>query len=736
MIRQIFSLHLLVYALLHLISFQSVAQSHEQELEDKIASTNDEQEKFDLLVELGTLYLNKDLQKADSLKFMILEASKPLGDNYKFKALIHLSELERILGFYTESDRYILASQQFMNTITEDNKLILLNKLSTYHFNQKEFAVAQHYLNEFRKNEQKNTPNRIKVLFHLNNAQYFMHLNNKDSSLFYVKKAIDYARQTKEKSILSNCFGWQGKIYSTFNQLDLGVAKNIVALQLAQEAGDKILISNFNRELGSAQFLLNNLKDAKYYLNKAIQNANSINSIYQRGLAEIELSKVELGLGNLDSARELLEKSKTIFEFSENNNSNAEIQATYGALHKLEEKYNASIQSYNLALILYESTGNKTKIANVYEKIGEVFKQTKKYTKALNYLERSIEIRNQINLKSQVYSTYRSISDIYKELGNPTKSLEYLNLYINYIDSNSTAQAAAKIVELNERYRSEQREKLIMAQKDSLQMESQEKKLTAAKLENSQLRNNFYTYILIGLIVTAIFTAFMLRNRWKREHIEQQQRESELAQSLLRTQMNPHFVFNAMSVIQSYIYDNDTVNSSKFLVNFSRLMRLILENSPKQFISIEVEVDILEKYLQVQSMRFHDRFVYEIIVDPILHEEKALIPPMITQPFIENAIEHGQLHTLEHGFIEVVFHKKGGMLEVIITDNGIGIENSKNTQKSMAHKSMAMQITKDRIYNLNKRYKSEGELTIEDYDKKNRTGTKITLSLPYHNLLE
>ena len=101
--------------------------------------------------------------------------------------------------------------------------------------------------------------------------------------------------------------------------------------------------------------------------------------------------------------------------------------------------------------------------------------------------------------------------------------------------------------------------------------------------------------------------------------------------------MNPHFVFNAMSVIQSYIYENDPEQSSQFLVNFSRLMRLILENSPKEFIPIELEREILDKYLTAQKMRFEHRFEYELTVSDDLLFNKAMVSPMITQPFIENA---------------------------------------------------------------------------------------------------
>jgi sensor histidine kinase YesM len=195
--------------------------------------------------------------------------------------------------------------------------------------------------------------------------------------------------------------------------------------------------------------------------------------------------------------------------------------------------------------------------------------------------------------------------------------------------------------------------------------------------------------------------------------------------------MNPHFVFNAMSVIQSYIYENDTKNSSKFLVNFSKLMRLILENSSKEFIAITTEIDILNKYLETQQLRFGDRFHYSVDIPSFLVDNEAIIPPMITQPFIENAIEHGQLHTVENGFIHVSFAVEGNLLRIIIEDNGIGRKVSEKNKKSKEHKSMAMKITQERINNLNAKFKTQGKLLITDYDALEETGTIVTIYIPY-----
>lgn len=146
---------------------------------------------------------------------------------------------------------------------------------------------------------------------------------------------------------------------------------------------------------------------------------------------------------------------------------------------------------------------------------------------------------------------------------------------------------------------------------------------------------------------------------------------------------------------------------------------------------METEMEILSKYLAMQKLRFQERFEYEIEADDELIAEAAHIPPMITQPFIENSIEHGQLHTIEGGFIKISFRKVDKMLHITIIDNGIGRKASKAKKKSSAHKSMAMEITAERVENLNKKFRTDGYLLIEDYNKEEETGTKVLISLPY-----
>jgi LytS/YehU family sensor histidine kinase len=283
---------------------------------------------------------------------------------------------------------------------------------------------------------------------------------------------------------------------------------------------------------------------------------------------------------------------------------------------------------------------------------------------------------------------------------------------------------------LNETFKTQEQLQTINLQSDSIKRAKEKQDLTNSKLENTQLRNMYQLIMIIFILIFILAGGLILKNYWNRSKLLQLQKETEMSQTLLRSQMNPHFIFNAMTVIQSYIYDNDPSKSSKFLVNFSRLMRLILENSSKEFISLETEIEILQKYLTTQKLRFEDRFDFDISVHPDLAIGETLIPPMITQPFIENSIEHGQLHTIDGGFIRIVFSISNNMLHIEISDNGIGRKKASQNKKSKEHHSMAMNITEERISILNKKYLTNGKIEISDFDENKETGTVINIEIP------
>lgn len=203
----------------------------------------------------------------------------------------------------------------------------------------------------------------------------------------------------------------------------------------------------------------------------------------------------------------------------------------------------------------------------------------------------------------------------------------------------------------------------------------------------------------------------------------------ELEQRLLLSQMNPHFVFNSLTAIQSYIFRNDPYLAGKYLANFSKLVRLILENSRVQHITIGKEKETIEHYLDLQRMRFDNKFEYTIQISPEIDLEHHLIPPMMAQPFIENAIEHGIIYLEAKGHITIRFLLEVGGLKLEVEDNGVGIERSSELGETnrKKHQSLATRITKDRLKNLRLVYGKQVRMEMVNLSADSETNAQGTL---------
>ncbi|MFK7787817.1 MAG: tetratricopeptide repeat protein [Crocinitomicaceae bacterium] len=726
-------LRVALIAVLGLWSFAVFSQTREAQLRKSYQAEKDPGKKFMRMMALGEYYADHDIYLADSLQKVILKKSRNFPDSIRFNALFFSARVAKIQGNNEEYSRKILACQPFLNKLNSDEvRFKVYRHLGYYHSSVLETETASFYLKIALKIAKRNRSTTKLAESNSYIGLNFMHENAKDSALYYAGQGIQYARRTGNKALLAESFNIQAEIYDFFGQVELSVARNLISLQLVEEIQNTYLMAKFSREVGRSQSAIENLVDAEEYFEQSLGYAERIRDYRQMALALTNLAQVQLKRKQYDLATKNTEKSIEYLTQLNDVNGLGETHNILGLILREQKEYDLAASNFNKALIYYESTSNREKIAGVYHNVGTVFQKQKKYSNALNYLNRSIEIREKFGSKNQIYNTYRVIAEVYKSINNKDKSLMYLDLYLDYVDSNTTIQAATKIAELSESYRSEQRERIITSQADSIERAEQRRYVTETKLENSGLKNNLQAYIIIAFLIIMVLAGVIIFYRWNQTKIKQERKEAEMSQTLLRAQMNPHFVFNAMSVIQSYIYENDIENSTKFLVNFSRLMRLILENSPKEFIPIRTEVEILNKYLETQKLRFEDRFQFFIETEDDLVDEFAIIPPMITQPFIENSIEHGQLHTIDGGFIRIRFAKEKGMLNITIEDNGIGRHSSRQNKKSSAHKSMAMEITRERIDNLNSKYRTEGFMHVEDYQDQTKTGTRVLIALPYN----
>lgn len=219
-----------------------------------------------------------------------------------------------------------------------------------------------------------------------------------------------------------------------------------------------------------------------------------------------------------------------------------------------------------------------------------------------------------------------------------------------------------------------------------------------------------------------------------KSQIELNKKRAKSEMKALRAQMNPHFTFNVMNSIQAFLYQNDNKQARKYLSKFSRLMRKILDSSKEMYVSIHDEIEMLDIYMELESVRFGEQFKdWEFDVDESISVEEDYIPSMILQPFVENAIWHGLMHKKDgEGKIKIKFFSQDDLIHVHVIDNGIGLEEAAKIKKDSQHKSRALSIIKERLDLLQKSDNIEiGYFIAETFDEKGKsTGTKVTVTIP------
>lgn len=225
-------------------------------------------------------------------------------------------------------------------------------------------------------------------------------------------------------------------------------------------------------------------------------------------------------------------------------------------------------------------------------------------------------------------------------------------------------------------------------------------------------RTNRYNYLLaISVVLLLLLSAVIGRTL-----LSIRKRNKQIALQSLRREMNPHFIFNSLNSVNQFIASNNELAANKYLTSYSNLMRNVMENSNKDYISLETEIEQLKTYLELERLRFPDKFDFKIVVDDSLNKDEMMIPNMVIQPNVENAIWHGLRYKESFGNVEVKFGKDNGRMSVVIEDNGIGMAESARmkTRNQKLHESLGLKNTQARIKLLNEIYKSDIRFSIVD----------------------
>ncbi len=236
------------------------------------------------------------------------------------------------------------------------------------------------------------------------------------------------------------------------------------------------------------------------------------------------------------------------------------------------------------------------------------------------------------------------------------------------------------------------------------------------------------------LVIGGAFSFYRYRLQQVKLKGEYEKKVGDMELTALRAQMNPHFIFNSLNSIENYIIQNETVKASEYLNGFSRLMRLILQNSRTHLVNLRDEIEALKLYMDMESLRFNNEVEYKVNIDEALDPDEIDIPPMLIQPYIENGIWHGLRHKGGPGKITLSFAKDNGYLKCTIEDNGVGRSKAASMgNQNPRRKSMAMNITNERLQTINKIYETDASVHIEDLvdEKGEAAGTRVELSISY-----
>lgn len=542
----------------------------------------------------------------------------------------------------------------------------------------------------------------------------------------HFKRVIKVIDKQKDDYFLYKSFQALAELEVLRNEYTAAFDYLLQALDYAKKKDLRYEHAYIDLLLGQLLLKMDNHKEAESYLKKGL--------VISRGVMAVKLEAdilSEMGVIRMIQKKNqeaISNFSLALSKYYKLNYSKGIAMAhlRLGEVHKVGQSYKLSKENYLIGQGYLEEIKDTTQLGNVFHCLAEIEFNQGNIQLAKLYVMRSLNLRSAISNTFDLHKTLLLSSQINSRLGDYALAYSELSQYSSFIDSVQHSNLQAKIAELSELYQAEQKENVILQQAKELEDLSIEVELREQKLENSALRNRQFLFLLLSVIFasSSIFVWFKFKR--KQEKTAQLQKETELKQTLLRSQMNPHFIFNSMSVIQSYIYAKDIENSSIFIVNFSRLMRMILENSSKEFIPLSTELEILEKYLMIQQMRFEDRFDFEITTGD-LDPNNTFVPPMLTQPFIENAIEHAQLESVDGGAILIRFSLKDGLIQIIVEDNGIGKDATTRIERKRSHESLAISITKERIELLNAKFGAQGSLEVLDKKSEGLSGTRATI---------
>ncbi|MHA3787274.1 tetratricopeptide repeat-containing sensor histidine kinase [Flavobacterium hauense] len=650
-----------------------------------------------------------------------------------FKILL-LTCFTFLFGFQALSQSKVLDSlfTVLKNEPEGKDKVYLLNEISSTYadsdpvkmleYAKKALAMAQ----QKKLNEAEGTS-----WFNMGNANVMLNryadalkcYTNAQSIFEQEVKIVSPSDRNRIKDKLAITYGSIGVVCSEQNNYGKALEYCFKALKLHEETKQEEYMAYTYNNLGIVYKEQKEYTKALEYYTKALWIQKKLGDDDSAVTIITNIGSIYLLRNEPDKANESFKEANKMLLGSDNKRAKAELFNNFGNYYVKIGDNKKAIESYLNALAVYKGIDEKYIASASLGYLGDVYALEHQYDEAIAAQTKSAAMAEEIGVFEQVEQSEKALSILYEKKGNATEALRHYKKYSEAKEKINDAENIKSMVREEMNYEFERKEALQKLENEKRQLMFEEQ----AKRHRLQLLfSALFILLLFGI-------AFLIYNRTQLKKTLTLQRDlAEYEQKALHLQMNPHFVFNCLGSISSFIVQNGKESAIKYLSKFSKLMRLTLEYSKESLIPIDKEIEGLQNYLELEQLRFNQIFDFTITKDPAIEDDMAL-PPLLLQPFVENAIIHG-LVPKKGGTIKVDFRLSGDKLICTVTDNGIGINKSKKLKENSVtvHKSMALEITRKRLEVIQAVTSKNSNVEIKELTGADGVpnGTKIILHLP------
>ncbi|MFL5753249.1 MAG: tetratricopeptide repeat protein [Bacteroidia bacterium] len=530
------------------------------------------------------------------------------------------------------------------------------------------------------------------------------------------ERALNFFIETGNKKNIAKGYNNLGNVYIHQSDYPKALSCFLKGLKLSEEINNTRSIANGYHNIGIIYMEQNDNQKAEGYLLKALRTREKEKDVNGIIGSYTTLGNLYSNLHQYQRAVECQLKATKLSRESGDNNRMGNSYMNLGNAYNFLPDYQKSLEAYLAALGFLKGTGNKPLEAACYTNMSALYFRMENYKRAIAYCDSALRICIETDDIGQQRVCYANLANSYERTGQYKEAYENHRRFKILTDSIFNAENSRLIGDLKTSFEVEKKE----SENRALAQQNKIQALTISK--------HYYLMAgLIGLLLVFVLIFFFVIRQNK---LRSEQRAMQLEQKLLRIQMNPHFIFNSLNSIHSVVLNGDKKNAAIYLASFSKLIRSILESSRFELISLEKEIALLENYIGLQLLRFENEIGYHINVDPKLELKDTMLPPMLTQPFIENAIEHGLHDVKDNAQLLISFKRESDFLHIEVCDNGHGLRDKK---QDTGHISMATNITQERLQllNRNKRKKSSFEINDAFPGNTEHKGVKVSFLIPF-----